>query len=119
MRTGSPNPHEQQLITTLKRESHSQQAPLWAAIAHDLERPSRQRRVVNLSRINRHTSNNETIIVPGKVLGSGNLDHSVTVAAWAFSTSAREHITKAKGQCLSILELLHKEPKGKNIKIIG
>ena len=119
MRTGSSNPHEQVLIAALRKESHAQQAEIWAAIAHDLERSSRQRRIVNISRINRHTKDKETIIVPGKVLGSGSLDHSVTVAAWSFSSSAREQIAKAKGSCLTILELIKKDPKGKNIKIIG
>ena len=119
MRTGSPNPHHQELIATLRRESHAQDARIWVAIARDLERSNRNRRAVNISRINRHTTDKETVVVAGKVLGSGVLDHSVTVAAWSFSESAREQITKAKGNCLSILELLKKDPKGKNIKIIG
>ena len=119
MRTGPTNPHLQSLIATLKRESHTHEAGLWAAVAHDLERPTRQRRVVNLSCINRHTASNETVVVPGKVLGSGELDHSLTVAAFDFSSRAREQITKSKGTCLTILELIKKDPKGKNIKIIG
>ncbi len=119
MRTGPTNEHLQALIATLKRESHTNQAGVWAAVAEDLQAPTRRRRIVNLSRLNRHTNSNEVIIVPGKVLGSGSLDHSLTIAAWDFSSGAREQITKAKGTCLTIPELLKKDPKGKNIKIIG
>ena len=119
MRTGPTNIHLQALIATLKRESHTHQSGLWAAVAQDLESSNRNRRVVNLSRINRHTNKNETVVVPGKVLGSGTLDHSLTVAAFSFSDSARVQIAKANGTCLSIPELLKKDPKAKNIKILG
>lgn len=119
MRTGPTNEHLQSLIATLKRESHAQKSGLWAAIARNLESSTRQRRIVNLSRINRNTAKNEVIVVPGKVLGSGVLDHSVTVAAWSFSDSAKEMIAKANGSCITIPELIKKDPKGKNVKIIG
>ena len=32
---------------------------------------------VNISEINRHTSPDEMVLVPGKVLGNGILDHKV------------------------------------------
>ncbi len=58
-------------------------------------------------------------MVPGKVLGAGKIDHPINVAAFAFSDQARLKILKAKGKCLSILELMKKNPKGANVKIIG
>jgi len=61
----------------------------------------------------------ETVVVPGKVLGAGKIDHPINVAAFAFSDQARLKILKAKGKCLSILELMKKNPKGANVKIIG
>lgn len=119
MKRQKSNPHLQGLIADLKKQSHAHQASLWKRIAEDLDKASRKRRVVNLNRLNRFTKENEIIIVPGKVLGTGNLSHSLTVAAWAFSTSAKEEIAKAKGKCLSIQELLKQNPKGQKIKIIG
>jgi large subunit ribosomal protein L18e len=92
---------------------------MWARIANDLEMPTRKRRVVNLSRLNRFTKADETVIVPGKVLGSGILAHNLTIAAFAFSDGARERITQAKGKCLTIPELLKQNPKGKDIRIMG
>jgi len=58
-------------------------------------------------------------VVPGKVLGAGRIDHPVHVAAFSFSDQARFKILRAKGKCLSILELMEKNPKGTNVKILG
>jgi len=81
---------------------------------------SRQRRIaVNVSRLNRYTKKGETVVVPGKVLGAGKMDHPIHAAAFAFSDQARQKILEAKGKCLSILELAEKNPKGTDIKIIG
>jgi large subunit ribosomal protein L18e len=73
---------------------------------------------VNLSRLNRHTRARETVVVPGKVLGAGNLEHSVSVAAFSFSSQARLKISKARGKCLSISELLEAKPDGSNVRIM-
>ena len=118
-KTGSLNEQTRTLIQDLRRESHKQSIGLWKRIAQDLEKSSRQKRVVNVSRINRYTKQDEIVIVPGKVLGSGELDHSVTVVAHSFSGSAKELIEKAKGSCLTIEELMKKNPKGKDVRIIG
>ena len=118
-RTGTTNKKMEQLINELKKLSHTEKSGLWKRIAVELEKPTRQRRIVNLSRINRHTKENETIVVPGKVLGAGVLGHSLTVAAYAFSDTAKQQIEKANGKALSIKELVTQNPGGKDIKIIG
>ena len=84
-----------------------------------MEKPTRKRRIVNLSKINRYTKENDIIVVPGKVLGSGNLEHKVTIAAYKFSNSAKEKIKKAGAKMIPLLELSNESPKGKRIKIIG
>lgn len=106
------------LIVSLKKHAIENEAPLWKRIALELERPSRNTRAVNISRISRYTKPDDVIIVPGKVLSSGELTHPVTVAAYAFSQTAAQKIS-AKGKVEQILELAKKNPKGTNIKIIG
>ncbi len=118
-RTGPTNEHMRALIMELRKESSTQKAGIWSRVAEDLEAPTRKRRVVNLSRLNRHTKANETVIVPGKVLGSGMLEHGIVIAAFAFSTGAKERIEQAKGKCLTIQELVKQNPKGKDVRIIG
>lgn len=107
------------LIQELKKESNSQKAGIWRRIADDLEKSTRKRRVVNVSRLNRTTKANETVIVPGKVLGTGVLEHEIIIAAYSFSQTAKKTIEQAKGKCLSIQDLLKQNPKGKDVRIIG
>ncbi|MBS7608580.1 MAG: 50S ribosomal protein L18e [Candidatus Bathyarchaeia archaeon] len=113
------NPQLIELIRFLKKQSREQKAPIWKAIAEKLAVSKRRRIAVNISRINRYTEKNETVVVPGKVLGVGELNHPVTVAAFAFSETAKQKIKKARGKCLTIPELVKKNPKGSNVKIIG
>lgn len=107
------------LIRTLKKGSRESGAKIWRDIADRLSRSRKIRVAVNLSRLNRHTEKGETVVVPGKVLGAGNIDHPFNVAAFAFSEQAQSKILKAGGKCLSILKLMEKNPKGTNVKIIG
>ena len=107
------------LITELKKRSTEQSVSLWKRIALDLEKPSRQRRVVNLSRINRYTDENDIIIVPGKVLGSGDLNHKLTISAYQFSEQAKDKLEKAGAKIMTLLDLSKEKPNGKKIKIVG
>jgi len=118
-RTGPSNVQLQGLIMELKKKSIKERAPLWKRIATDLERPSRQRRIVNLSRLNRFTKDSEIIVVPGKVLASGLIDHKMTVAAFDFSQGAVEKLRAKNCDVLSIIELMNKDVKPQDIKIIG
>jgi large subunit ribosomal protein L18e len=107
------------LIAELKTKSLSSKERFWKALALELERPTRQRRVVNLSKIDRFTSEGDFIVVPGKVLSAGELSHPLTIAAWKFSGSAKEKIEGRKAKGMSISELLKQDIKGKKIRIMG
>ena|SRR3989344_4975635 len=107
------------LIDLLRENSRKQDAHIWNRIASDLAKPTRQRRLVNIYKLNKYTKENETVIVPGKVLGTGEILHKLNVAAFSFSDGAKEKIIKAKGQCFTIPELLQKNPKGQDVKILG
>ncbi|MBI2523301.1 50S ribosomal protein L18e [Candidatus Woesearchaeota archaeon] len=118
-RTGPTNPLLRDLIGELKKRGNEQEVNLWKRIASDLEKPTRQRRAVNLSRINRHTKENEVVVVPGKVLGSGDLNHKLTISAYQFSEQAKDKLEKCGAQIVSLLDLSKEKPNGKNIRIIG
>lgn len=107
------------LMADLKKSAYKNDAPIWRDIAKRFEKPSRSWAEVNIRKLAAHTTKNDTVIVPGKVLGTGNMDVPITVAAYSFSDSARTKIRKAKGQCLPISALMEKNPKGKGIRIIG
>ncbi len=118
-RTGPTNPVLLRLIMELKKRSNEQNAQIWKRVANDLEKPTRQRRVVNLSSISRYTKENEVIVVPGKILGAGTLAHKLTISAFQFSNGAKEKIEKAGAKVVPLLELSRENPSGKGIRIIG
>jgi len=114
----SQNPELLTLIHSLRKKAKENDAAIWRAVANNLSASKRRRIAVNISRLNRCTKEKETVVVPGKVLGAGRLEHPLTVAAFAFSVEARSKITLAKGKCLPITELLEANPKGSNVKIM-
>jgi len=114
-RTGPTNPELQKEILRLR----SKKAAIWRRVAEDLKRPTRTRRRVNLSRINRHVKDGEVIVVPGKVLAAGKLEKKIKIAAWQFSNAAKEKIIAAGGKIFSLTELADQNPKGSGVKIIG
>jgi len=75
------NPKILKLIETLKFESYRTNRKIWKDLARRLSKPARRRAEVNISKINRYTKEGEIVVVPGKVLGAGRLDHKVVVAA--------------------------------------
>ena len=116
--TKSTNPERIRLIRLLKKQSREKKSGIWADTAKYLAKSQPQRTAVNLSKINRYTEKNEVVIIPGKVLGTGKLDHPVEVAAFSLSRKAKEKMVAADAKYLSIQELMEKNPKGKKIKLI-
>jgi len=113
------NPKLQELVIELKKKSIDEKVKIWKRIAQEMEKSTSRRRVVNLSRISRYTKANDIIIIPGKVLGSGDLSHKLKIAAYQFSTSASEKIKKAGCEELSIEQLMKENSKGEKVRIIG
>ncbi len=106
-------------ISELKEQSRSEEKNIWKSIAQELEKPTRRRRIVNLFNLDKNTKENEIVIVPGKVLATGDITHKITIAAYSFSKSAVEKINKVNGVTLTIPELMKKNPKGSKVRIMG
>ena len=116
-RTSPTNYQLKELL--LEIESKAGSSHFWKRIAQDIKKPTRQRRTVNVYKIDQFAQEGEIIVVPGKVLSVGSLSKKVDVAAMNFSSEARKKIIEAKGKALSIKDLLQKNPEGKNVRIIG
>ena len=112
------NPILLELIEQLKRHSYENKAPIWKDTASRLSKPRRSWAEVNISRISRYAKKDEVILVPGRLLGSGNIDKSVTVASFHSSETARRKITDSGGVILTIEELMNKNPKGSGVRIM-
>jgi large subunit ribosomal protein L18e len=118
-KTRIENPQLLNMVSFLEKAARENDAKIWKTIAETLSKTRSRRVTVNLSRINRHTKKAQIVAVAGKVLGSGALDHPVTLAAFTFSATAKEKVRKAKGKCLTFPELVKKNPKGSDVIIVG
>ncbi len=83
------NPRLKDLIVTLKKRGNLELANL-------LAQPRRKSIVVNIEKINRETELEGKVIVPGKVLGKGEMLHAITIAAFSFSQEAIKRLKSCK-----------------------
>ena len=106
------------LAKELKQASKANDAPIWAKLAK-LALKSSSKRVVNLTKIDKITKNDDVLFVPGKVLGTGNMSHNITLCSFSISTTAAKKIIKAGGSILKTSDMIQKYPTGKNVMLIG
>ena len=104
---------KRKLVSDLKRAK----VKIWAAMARELSRATKKMPSVNVSKIQQHTRDGETALIPGKVLSVGKMDRKLTVAAFKFSDAALTKIN-ANGKALTIQELLKTNPKGNKVRIL-
>src|SRR5262249_39701313 len=104
------NPVVNEPIWTLRRAFKSNKAPIWRYLEKEISRARSIRREVNISRLASVTKNGETVIVPGKVLGLGEMDHKLTVYAFSFSERARKNIIDVGGTVIGLDELIGSYP---------
>ena len=107
------------LANTLRKASTKNDAQIWSKLAKFALKPSSARRVVNLTKVNKLTNENDVIVVPGKILGTGNISHKITLTSFSISNSAAQKVLKAGGQIMSFEDLIDKYPTGKGVNIIG
>jgi large subunit ribosomal protein L18e len=111
--TGPSNYYNRKLI----RELWKTKRRIWKKVSKKLSGPRRERVEANLLRINKVTKENDVIVVPGKVLGLGEIDHKLTIACLNCSKTARKKIETSGSKLLSIEELLEQNPEGKDVKV--
>lgn len=107
------------LISQLEEKGRLENVPFWHALAKKLNRPRRMGYEVNLFKLEKNAGRKETIVVPGSVLGSGELTKPVTVAALRFSKGAEEKIRKAGGHTLSLEHFIRETRNVKGAVIMG
>ncbi|MFX0076051.1 MAG: 50S ribosomal protein L18e [Candidatus Hermodarchaeota archaeon] len=111
--TGPSNYYNRKLI----RELWKTKRKIWRKVSKKLSGPRRERVEANLYRINKKTKENDVIVVPGKVLGLGDIDHKLTIACLEYSKTAQKKIESSGSRLISIEELYESNPEGKNVKV--
>ncbi len=103
----------------LKKASVKNDAPIWAKLAEYALKPSIARRDINLNRIAQLTKENDTVVFPGKVLGTGNVSHKITLCSFSISNSAVDKIIDNGGKLISFSDLIEQNPTGKGVILLG
>ncbi len=116
--TGSTNPQVRKLLRQLREQGKQQKVKIWRELAERLEGSRRSRPEVNLGQLNRFTDEGGVVVVPGKVLAAGKLDHSVNVAALMFSAPAKRKVVAAGGSVMTLEQLVEQNPSGKGLKLM-
>ena len=107
------------MVKDLKQASKKNEAPIWSRLADLAIKPSSSRRVVNLTRINKTTKENDVLFVPGKVLGTGNISHKITLSSFSMSTTSANKIIQTGGKIMTYSDMIKKYPTGKGVIIFG
>lgn len=107
------------MVKEFKQASAKNKAPIWSELAQMAQKPSIAKRIINVGKLNTVTNDNDVIVVPGKVLATGNISHKITLCSFSISTAAAKKITGAGGKIINHSEIITKFPTGKGVRIIG
>ncbi len=107
------NPYLVETILASKRKEN------WKEITDILSRPRRKMKNCNLSEINEKAKENEFIVIPGKILSTGEINKKLKIAALNFSKKAKEKLLKANCKISTILEEIKKNPEAKDFRILN
>jgi len=88
-------PEAKSTIDSIKMLTANKKAKLFAKLAKMLAVPRRRRASVNLRKIAQYTKANSVVVVPGKVLGDGELSHPVDIVALSFTQDSLKKIKSA------------------------
>jgi large subunit ribosomal protein L18e len=112
------NPSLLELLGALREAHHKNDAPIWKEVAERLENSRKNWAFMNVGKISKVLKDGEIALVPGKVLGDGDITRKFDVAAFQFSQSALDKIKTAGGKALTIKDLMTKNPKGSKVRLL-
>jgi large subunit ribosomal protein L18e len=107
------------LAHSLAKHSKQSKQSIWDVASSKIEGARQNRSLVNVGEISRNTKDGGKVLVAGKVLGAGEIDHKVTVGAYSFSEGAKSKITKSGGKCFNLQDFMNDTKSVKNVVILG
>jgi large subunit ribosomal protein L18e len=79
---------------------------LWKRLHYLVAVPSRKRTSINLYKIDRYTKEGDNVVVPGKVLSTGQITHRFNIAAVEFSGGALKTLKEANCKIIDIKDMV-------------
>lgn len=77
----------------------------WKSVYNKVAVPARSSASVDIYKISKYSKENDIVVVPGKVLGTGKLGHKVRIAAIEYSDMAEKALRDSGCSIISIGEL--------------
>lgn len=90
----------------------------WNKVAQIVSGGRRRYSNVNIKRIDKEAHDGDVIVVPGKILGVGNLTKKVKICALYFSESAHEKIKQGKSEAVKLVDEIKKNPEAQGVKLL-
>jgi large subunit ribosomal protein L18e len=90
----------------------------WQELVKIISGPTRRYSSVNLEKIDKETKAGDTVVIPGKVLSSGNLTKKVKICSLSISDNAKAKLKETKSEYSSISDEIKSNSKAAGIKII-
>lgn len=94
------------IISKLIKKSEETKIALYKAVAENLKKPRRAKVQINVGKISKLTEKGDFVVVPGKILSMGSIDHKVTIVCHRISNSAKEQLEAQGCKVLSLEEFL-------------
>jgi large subunit ribosomal protein L18e len=113
------NPRLRELIRELRAKGDGKKGPVWRAVARKLDTPRHKARPINVGHLERVAKAREVIVIPSKLLAEGDLTKPLTVVALGWSEEAGRKVLAAGGELKSLSDMLHENPKGTGVRLIG
>ena len=119
MKKGTTSYYNVGLINEAEKLYRKTKKPLYNRILKELKKSTRQKRDINISKINRYSIEGSNVLVLGKVLGSGDINHKVNVIAFSFSESAIVKLNKNGCKVITLDEFLKDAKIPNKVIILG
>jgi large subunit ribosomal protein L18e len=83
----------------------------WEEVSKILSKPKRKQVRYNLDEIDKKVKDNQVVVIPGKVLGVGELNKKVKLISFSFSDKAIKKLEKSKIKYSTIGEEINSKNK--------
>lgn len=112
--------NRKKLAVKLQKQGKKSGQKIWIDLADKITKPKRNLAKVNLWRLSKIAlkQKEKVFVVPGHILGTGELTSGLRVAAFSFSKTAKEKIKNAKGQAFLLDELAESGEKTSSMVMV-
>lgn len=103
------------LIDTIREASKNKE---WFKVAKKLASSNSNYSSLNLSQIDKESSEGDTIVIPGKVLSEGDITKKLKICALSISESALKKLKESKSEFVPLIDEIKSNKKAEGIKIL-